>query len=135
MIARGGGGPCISRMQKRQLLERFEKDLWGEKGGLGVQEEENEESDRIMGVWEEFLDSMCAESALGPEDRNQGLDGRAAVGAARMNGRGRRGLFAPQMDPRFEGYGPVPRIFRIAHWSYVVASVLAFIFVAYTLLF
>ena len=50
----------ISRCQKSELLGDFEVAIWGEKA-LWVL---SKDSDRVMVVWEEFLDMMCHDPAI-----------------------------------------------------------------------
>lgn len=57
-------GNGISRDQKSQLLDVFENSLWGEKA-LWVL---TKNSDRVMVVWEEFLESVCTKSAITSEE-------------------------------------------------------------------
>lgn len=57
-------GNGISREQKSQLLDVFGKSIWGEKA-LWVL---TKNSDRVMVVWEELLESMSTNSAIRTEE-------------------------------------------------------------------
>lgn len=71
----------ISQTQKTQLLKTSKKSLCSEKAFWKL----SNNSDRVMIVWEEFLNKMCNDSAASDNQNRGPLNERAAVGPAGGN--------------------------------------------------